>query len=258
MNLSKKVRPAIRVKAFWFLCRHNFWFRLYSKLIGEKFSFSVNNIDRKISSFYRDDNSPKFYVEIGANDGISQSNTKYLELYGNWRGILIEPIPSVFQKLKRNRSARNCFENSACCSFEYPSTEMSLIYANLMSITLDGQSDIVDRREHANIGATSLNTGDETYLLSVPAVTMNLILKINNAPKRIQFLSLDVEGSELEVLKGIDFSEFTIEYICVESRSFDLIANFLVQKGYIFCERLTSGVTHGDFLFRHNSVLWPA
>jgi FkbM family methyltransferase len=258
MNLSKKFRSAFRVKAFWFLCRHNPLFRLYSKLIGEKFSFSINNIDRRISSFYRDDTSPKFFVEIGANDGISQSNTKYLELYGNWRGILIEPIPSVFQKLKKNRSAKNYFENSACCSFEYSSNEMSLIYANLMSITLDGQSDIVDRREHAEIGATTLNSGDETYLLTVPALTMNSILNSNKAPKRINFLSLDVEGSELEVLKGIDFSEFTIEYICVESRNFDLIDSYLVQKGYIFCEKLTSGVTHSDYLFRHNSIRWPA
>jgi FkbM family methyltransferase len=258
MNLMNISRSAFRVKAFWFLCRHNPFFRLYSKIIGEKFSFSINNIDRRISSFYHEANgSPKFYVEIGANDGISQSNTKYLELYENWRGILIEPIPSVFQKLKKNRSAKNYFENSACCSFEYSSSEMSIIYANLMSITLDGQSDIVDRHEHAEIGATTLNSGDETYLLSVPAVTMNSILIKNSAPKRINFLSLDVEGSELEVLKGIDFSEFTIEFICVESRNFDLIDNFLVKKGYVFSEKLTSGITHSDYLFRHNSVRWP-
>ena len=85
---------------------------------------------------------------------------------------------------------------------------------------------------------------------------MHSILVKNRAPKRINFLSLDVEGSELEVLKGIDFSEYTFEYICVESRSFDSIYQYLTDKGYLFCEKLTSGATHGDFLFRHNSVKW--
>lgn len=258
MGLIRHLRAVFRIKAFWFLCRHNVLFRLYSRLTGKEFSFSINNIDRRISSFYQNSSSPKFFVEIGANDGISQSNTKYLELYANWQGILIEPIPSVFQKLKRNRSAKNSFENTACCSFEYTSSEMSLIYANLMSITLDGLSDIIDRHEHARIGATTLISGDTSYLIKVPAVTMNSILIKNIAPKRINFLSLDVEGSELEVLKGIDFSEFTFEYICIESRDFDSINGYLMERGYHFCEKLTSGVTHSDYLFRHNSVRWPA
>jgi FkbM family methyltransferase len=258
LNLIRSLKAVFRIKAFWFLCRHNALFRLYSKLTRKEFSFSINNIDRRISSFYQDNVSPKFFVEIGANDGISQSNTKYLELYANWRGILIEPIPSVFKKLTNNRSTKNIFENTACCSFEYTSSSMSLIYANLMSITLDGLSDIVDRHEHAKIGATTLSPGDSTYLLRVPAVTMNSILISNNAPKRINFLSLDVEGSELEVLKGIDFSEFTFEYICIESRDFDSINGYLVERGYHFSEKLTSGITHSDYLFRHTSVRWPA
>jgi FkbM family methyltransferase len=254
IDFFQKLSAAIRVKTFWFLCRNNNLFRLYSSFIGREHSFSIKEIDKKISSFYKNDDSPKFYVEIGANDGISQSNTKYLELYEGWRGILIEPIPSVFQKLKRNRSRGNSFENTACCSFEYKSNKMSLIYANLMSITLDGESDIIDRHGHAKIGATTLVSGDATYVLQVPAATMNSILIRNDAPKKINFLSLDVEGSELEVLKGIDFSEFIIEYICVESRDFESINDYLRQKGYIFCEKLTFGVTHSDYLFKHLTV----
>ena len=54
-----------------------------------------------ISNLFKDVSGPKFYIEIGANDGVSQSNTKYLELFYDWRGILIEPIPSVFKKLQK-------------------------------------------------------------------------------------------------------------------------------------------------------------
>jgi hypothetical protein len=128
---------------------------------------------------------------------------------------------------------------------------MSLIYANLMTISLEGESDVQDRREHAKIGAGTLIPGDEIYEVKVQASTMNSILLKHNAPKIINFLSLDVEGSEIEVLKGIDFNEFVFEYICVETRSFEVIEKFLNVKGYGCIETLTNGITHRDYLFKH-------
>ena len=131
---------------------------------------------------------------------------------------------------------------------------MSLIYANLMTVTLEGENDLEDRNQHVKIGAGSLNPGDEIYEFTVKASTMNSILLKHDAPKKIDFLSLDVEGSEIEVLKGIDFHQFVFRYICVETRNFQIIDKYLRDYGYECIEKLTSGISHSDYLFRHIEV----
>jgi len=157
--------------------------------------------------------------------------------------------------LQKNRASQNSFENSACCSFDFLSPTMSLLYANLMTVCLEGESDILDRHEHAQIGAGSLAPTDKIYCFTAPASTMNSILIKHNAPKIINFFSLDVEGSEIEVLKGIDFNEFIFEYICVETRNFEVIEEFLNNHGYLCFEKLTTGGSHSDYFFRHPSTL---
>jgi FkbM family methyltransferase len=214
----------------------------------------MNQIDVKISNLFRNVPESKFYVEIGANDGVSQSNTKYLELYDGWKGILIEPIPNVFKKLTKNRGSNNFFENKACCSFDFKSSQMKFLYANLMSVSIDGESDVKDRQEHAQIGGDALNPGEKSYEFTAIAATMNSILSKNGAPKQINFLSLDVEGLEIEVLKGIDFQVYTFDYICIETRSFDIIEKYLCERDYVCLEMLTNSVTHNDYLFCHKSL----
>ena len=207
-----------------------------------------------ISNLFKDVSGPKFYIEIGANDGLSQSNTKYLELFYDWRGILIEPIPSVFKKLQKNRASNNFFENRACCSFNFDSSTMAFIYANLMTISTDGESDVENRHRHAEIGAGSLSSGEKPYEFTAIAVTMNSILDKYDAPKRINFFSLDVEGSEIEVLKGIDFQVYIFDYICIETRSFDAVEKYLSVRGYECIEILTNNITHNDYLFKYKNL----
>jgi FkbM family methyltransferase len=253
-SLKYELFRKIRLSGFWFLVRHNSFFRIYSFLTRKKRSFSVNEIDLFISNFFSEVKSSKFYIELGANDGISQSNTKYLELYDGWNGVLIEPMPNLYSKLIKNRSASNIFVNSACCSFNYFNPTMTFLYANLMSISLDGKSDILDRQLHANIGSGHLDKGESVYALQVPTTTLNSILLENNAPKRINFFSLDVEGSEMEVLEGIDYDEFVFDLICVETRSFDQVEKFLQDKGYECLVQLTNNFSHSDYLFRHRKL----
>jgi hypothetical protein len=58
-----------------------------------KRSFGLNELDVKLANHIRFRRG--FFVEVGGNDGISQSNTAYLERYLGWRGLLIEPIPEL-------------------------------------------------------------------------------------------------------------------------------------------------------------------
>ena len=70
-------------------------------------------------------------------------------------------------------------------------------------------------------------------------------LKSVNAPEEIDFLSLDVEGAELDVLQGIDLRKFRIAFMLIESRDVQSLENYLNLAGY----RLKAKLTHSDFLF---------
>ena len=63
--------------------------------------YGKNNLDKKLENYLKYNNG--FYIEIGAYDGITQSNTYYYEKNKNWKGILIEPSKSVFEKCKFHR-----------------------------------------------------------------------------------------------------------------------------------------------------------
>src|SRR5690606_9659270 len=62
---------------------------------------------------------PGFFVELGASDGIRQSNTYWLERERGWSGRLIEPALNRYFEVKRNRSAANSFACAACVPFDY-------------------------------------------------------------------------------------------------------------------------------------------
>jgi FkbM family methyltransferase len=204
--------------------------------------FGLNKMDRKIVEYLpaRDG----FFVELGANDGITQSNTYHFERFRNYSGILIEPIPDKFIECRRNRSSRNFFVNCACVGFGFTGNFVNLVYSNLMTTTLDGTSDILDRYSHALSGAQFIK--EQTYEFQIQARTLNSILIEAKAPNRIDFLSLDVEGSELEVLKGVNFESYTFSIICVESRDISRISDYLSDKNYELVKELS---VH-DYLFR--------
>jgi len=203
--------------------------------------FGLFKIDKKISGYL-----PKrggYYVELGANDGISQSNTYHFEKYRKFTGVLVEPIPAKYQECKKNRSGDNFFANNACVGFDYPGSTVELLYSNLMTTTLSGTSDIVDRHSHAKSGEHLIKSN--IYKFEISARTLNSILMEAKAPTRIDLLSLDVEGSELEVLKGIDFEKYIFSVMCIESRDIGRIAEFLKDKNY----RLEKKISIHDYLF---------
>ncbi len=177
---------------------------------------------------------------------MEQSNTLALELFYGWRGLLIEPSEATFERLKKNRSKRrNYLLRTACVSSAFPDHTVELIYADLMSVALGLDSDVPDPHAHAESGAKFLASDDSIRAESVPATTMTRALEIAGAPGRIGLLSLDVEGAELEVLKGIDFEKYQFDWMLIECRSFRRMATFLDSHGYALQEKLS----HHDYLF---------
>ena len=91
-----------------------------------------------------------------------------------------------------------------------------------------------------------MSNNEDVFSFGATAVTLNSILEKSKAPKEIDFLSLDVEGAELEVLKGIDFNKFSFKFMLIEVRDIKRMESFLLQHGYLLEKKFS---TH-DYLFR--------
>jgi len=207
--------------------------------------FSINQLDKQLEQYVNYDNG--FFVELGANDGVAQSNSLYFELKRNWRGILIEPVPHNFLLCKKNRSTKNHIFCNACVSFDYKDKYVDIRYANLMSISESLKLDLRDKDAHIQRGKNFLSSNEDVFSFGAVAETLTAILKKSNAPKEIDFLSLDVEGAELEVLKGVDFDKFLFKYMLIEVRDIKRMESFLNPHGYILEKQFSSH----DYLFKY-------
>jgi FkbM family methyltransferase len=216
--------------------------RRISRLIGLEF-FALNGIDKQLDAIM--DKSFGFYVELGANDGVSQSNTLFFERFKNWSGILIEPHFQTFERLIKNRSDSNFFKNAACVSSTYKKNDVELAFSHLMTTAIGVETDLDDPFKHAECGSEFWR-GD-VYTFVAPALKLSDILDEANVPLEMDLLSLDVEGAELEVLRGLDHSRHRFNYICVESRDFVKLNEFLNENDYCFHSKIS---TH-DYLFEN-------
>ena len=202
---------------------------------------SLNSLDKKISLLLPELlNSNSFYVEVGANDGIKQSNTFFLERIYKAKGLLIEPSQSQYEKLIQHRSKNNIFENCALVSSDHNTKFLKLEYADLMTIA--GSISNIDAKKQ--LVASKEFTNSRHYSFFARAETLSNLLEKHNVSK-VDFMSIDVEGSELSLLKGIDFISHKITNILIETRDFRKVNHYLNYKGYELIEKLS---LH-DYLF---------
>jgi FkbM family methyltransferase len=187
-----------------------------------------------------------YFFEVGANDGLNQSNTAYLEKYEGWHGILVEPLPMQFRKCVANRPAATVI-NAALVSRDFSGRTVEISYANLMSTVNDPERNLLSVESHVATGSQFL-TEDEKALSGhpfiVPALTVSAVLD-NAGQARVDFFSLDVEGYEAEVLKGIDFSRHRPRYFLIEARDKPQIDRFMAAQEYRYVARWSEQ----DFLY---------
>ena len=205
---------------------------------------SLNDLDRKLEKYLNFDNG--FFIEAGANDGYSQSNTYFLENSRNWKGILVEGIPELYEKAKKQRAQSDVY-NYALVSNEFSDNSVVMHYAHLMS-TVEGALKTKEEQERHITAGVEVQNLEKSYSITVPVRTLESILDDCRDLPEIDFFSLDVEGYELEVLKGLNLSKYRPKYLLVEARFFDEVNAHLVANNYTMIDKLS----HHDYLYRAN------
>lgn len=179
------------------------------------------------------EDSDLFYVDVGANDGIIASNTAYFDLELGWKGICIEPHPSAFKKLESNRTSS--INLNLCASDDDGIVDFLAIdgYSEMLSgIHKYYPSDNLKRIERE-----LQIMGGEKKIIKIQSKPLNKILSEYEV-KKIDYLSIDTEGSEYQILNSIDFDEVDIRVISTENSSGRDIKQFLELKGYIFAGQI--------------------
>ncbi len=198
-----------------------------------------------------------FFVDIGAYDGITVSNTYFFEKYRNWQGICVEPIPSRFEQLKLNRNAicvNGCISNQGGTakflhlvggerydimgSYVTEDTEYPKVRGREHTEMLSGLLDNYHPEHCALIEKELKELGGEKELLEVQCYTFSEMMALANRTA-IDYLSIDTEGSEYTIFSSIDFDKFDIQVISVEILYPDIpIKSLIEQKGYeLVCQR---------------------
>ena len=207
---------------------------------------ALGNLDDLIEQYIDFKNG--FFVEAGANNGYTQSNTYSLEALKGWRGLLVEPVPRLWQICKRNRPGSVCI-NAALVSDEYVSPTVELEYANLMTSVSAASGNKAFDANHIKRGR-EMEQGSICAMqrVSSPAKTLTQIFDENKV-KRIDFMSLDVEGYEVEALKGLDLACYAPERILVEVRDSQAVLDILGQN-YEIEATLTDNGLYQDILYK--------
>lgn len=163
-----------------------------------------------------------FFVEFGAADGLHFSNSLYLERQRGWRGILSEPARVWHPHVRYNRA---CYVDERCVwtrsgerlAFNEPQIAL---HATLDAFT-DSDSLADTRKDGARYEVETISLAD--------------LLAYWQAPRRIDYLSIDTEGSEFDILSAFDFGAYEIRLITVEHNHTDkrdAIHQLLTAKGY--------------------------
>jgi FkbM family methyltransferase len=147
-----------------------------------------------------------FFVEFGACDGVELSNTLTLEKDFNWKGILAEPSISWHDELFNNRS---CHIDKRAV---WKESNKELDFVEVENVkTISG----IDT-ELFKTNFTDLRESVHNKRFKVKTITLKDLLIEYNAPKQIDYLSIDTEGTEFEIISGFDFNEYDIKIITVE------------------------------------------
>lgn len=170
-----------------------------------------------------------FFLDSGASDGVSGSNTLLLETSFDWRGICVEPNDRLFARLARARRA-TCVH---CCLYDRAGEVQFFEAAGVLGGIVD-EYDPNLLRQARSLAASQAGEG-HTDPVTKPARTIGSILREFDAPRVIDYWSLDTEGSELAILRSFPFDAYVVRLLTVEHNltpERERIRRFLETRGY--------------------------
>lgn len=201
-------------------------------------------------NFFKNYNKPGIFIELGAFDGIKISNSYFFEKYLGWNGVCIEPTEYYYKKLVKNRK---CF------------TFNNVIYDEIKDIVfynnpecchgLNGIEETYDKKHinriHREINYYNNNINNIKKEIKRTRKMESILNEVNL--NEIDFLSLDTEGSELNILKSINWDKTKIKVICVEDNYGDnKLHNYLKKLNYKYFNKLSS-----DYIYYKEDLIKP-
>lgn len=208
---------------------------------------ALNQLDEKLERLL-----PRrggWFVEAGAYDGFQQSNTYYLARLKGWRGVLVEPLPELAARCRR------CRKESTVVSCVLGAPEdaggtVRLRHAGLMTMVCGSLGDAPTEHARADAGLRGQGLEPLEQFVEAPVRTLTDVLAETDTPHDFDLLSLDVEGSEVSSLRGLDLARFRPRAICVEVRHENLPAvQSLLAEHYEPPVFLTQHSSYADCYF---------
>ena len=164
-----------------------------------------------------------FFIEIGACDGVQFSNSLKLEILG-WNGIISEPSPYWIDKIKN----RKCIITTKAV---FKESNKKLDFSTVQNFPdLSGLKNSFNKDENDKFRKDS-------KIHQVDTITLNDLIDQNAPNQKINYISIDTEGSEYEILQNFNFKKhsvdiFTIEHNFIENKR-DAIFNLMIQNDYL-------------------------
>jgi FkbM family methyltransferase len=162
----------------------------------------LHGLDRRLEALMP---GPGVFLEAGAHDGYTQSNTYFLERHRGWSGVLVEPVPELRAKCERRRPRSRVF-GYALVGPDHDRDQVTVHFGDLMSTVGSG----------AAAAAGLAVAGRDGYDVDVPARTLSAVLD-EAAIGVPDLMILDLEGLELEVLRGLDLERHAPQWLMVET-----------------------------------------
>lgn len=164
-----------------------------------------------------------FFVEFGAASGKELSNTWLLEKNWGWVGVLAEPAKCWHERLAANRT---CAIEHRCV---WKSTGDSLDFAEASEAEISTLTPFKSGDQHAASRRSSRHYQVET-------ISLNDLMAEHKAPDKPDYLSIDTEGSEFDILQAFDFKRYPFKVITCEHNftpAREKIHDLLTAAGYV-------------------------
>jgi len=183
-----------------------------------------------------------YFVEFGATNGITMSNSHVLEHQYGWQGIVAEPNPEYHERLGRERNcniSHKCVYSRSGETMNFLCTEKAM-FSRLEAINPEDHNEEAMRSNHKEV--------------PVETISLNDLLDEYNAPAEIDYMSVDTEGSELEILSAFDFTRRQVKLFTIEHNFTPLraeIHELMTANGYV---RRFAEYTRFDDWYVHESI----